>query len=117
MENTALGYFLRRLVRAVLVLLGVTFATFLVAHTTGDPVTLLVPGNATVEARAQLAAHLLAWINRSPRNTACLSGAPCTATSASRSSTAKVSSVSSPSASATRFCSPARHFPWQSCSA
>lgn len=51
-------YLLRRLVRAVLVLLGVSFATFLVAHSTGDPITLLVPGNATVQARAELAAHL-----------------------------------------------------------
>jgi ABC-type dipeptide/oligopeptide/nickel transport system permease component len=57
MENTVLSYFLRRLVRAVLVLVGVSFATFMVAHSTGDPVTLLVPANATVEARAQLTAH------------------------------------------------------------
>lgn len=51
-------YLLRRLVRAVLVLLGVSFATFLVAHSTGDPIALLVPGNATVQARTELAAHL-----------------------------------------------------------
>jgi ABC-type dipeptide/oligopeptide/nickel transport system permease component len=57
MENTVLSYFLRRLVRAVLVLVGVSFATFMVAHSTGDPVTLLVPANATVEARAQLTAY------------------------------------------------------------
>ncbi len=53
-----MNYLLRRLVRAVLVLLGVSFATFMVAHSTGDPVTLLVPGNATAEARAQLTTHL-----------------------------------------------------------
>ncbi|MBB3454300.1 ABC-type dipeptide/oligopeptide/nickel transport system permease component [Rhizobium sp. BK313] len=58
METMILTYLLRRLVRAVLVLLGVSFATFLVAHSTGDPITLLVPGNATVQARAELAAHL-----------------------------------------------------------
>lgn len=53
-----MNYLLRRLFRAVLVLLGVSFATFVVAHSTGDPVTLLVPANATAEARAQLTAHL-----------------------------------------------------------
>jgi ABC-type dipeptide/oligopeptide/nickel transport system permease component len=58
METMILTYLLRRLVRAVLVLLGVSFATFLVAHSTGDPITLLVPGNATVKVRAELAAHL-----------------------------------------------------------
>ncbi len=43
---------------ACLVLLGVSLATFLVAQSTGDPVTLLVPANATEAARADLRAHL-----------------------------------------------------------
>jgi len=40
------------------VLLGVSLATFLVAQTTGDPITLLVPANATEAARAALRTHL-----------------------------------------------------------
>ncbi len=39
-------------------LLGVSLATFLVAQTTGDPITLLVPANATEAARAALRTHL-----------------------------------------------------------
>ena len=39
-------------------LLGVSLATFLVAHSTGDPITLLVPSNATEAARADLRSHL-----------------------------------------------------------
>ena len=39
-------------------LLGVSLATFLVAHSTGDPITLLVPSNATEAARADLRTHL-----------------------------------------------------------
>ena len=49
---------LHRLVRALAVLLGVSFATFAVAHATGDPVTLLLPASASMLARAQLRAHL-----------------------------------------------------------
>ncbi|HEX4769001.1 MAG TPA: ABC transporter permease [Lichenihabitans sp.] len=48
----------RRLLGACLVLLGVSFATFMVAQTTGDPITLLVPANATEAARAALRTHL-----------------------------------------------------------
>jgi ABC-type dipeptide/oligopeptide/nickel transport system permease component len=36
----------------------VSFATFMVAQTTGDPITLLVPANATEAARAALRTHL-----------------------------------------------------------
>lgn len=50
-------FLVRRLGGAALVLLGVSLATFLVAQTTGDPVTLLVPANATEAARAALRAH------------------------------------------------------------
>ncbi len=39
-------------------LLGVSFATFMVAQTTGDPITLLVPANATEAARTALRTHL-----------------------------------------------------------
>ncbi len=39
-------------------LLGVSLATVLVAHATGDPITLLVPSNATEAARADLRTHL-----------------------------------------------------------
>ena len=55
----ALAVFLfRRLGSAALVLVGVSLATFLVARTTGDPITLLVPANATEGARAALRVHL-----------------------------------------------------------
>ena len=49
---------LHRLIRAFAVLLGVSFATFAVAHATGDPVTLLLPASASMMARVQLRAHL-----------------------------------------------------------
>ena len=48
----------RRLLRALAVLLGVSIATFAVAHATGDPVTLLLPASASEAARAQLRVHL-----------------------------------------------------------
>lgn len=51
-------FLLRRLGSAALVLLGVSLATFAVAQTTGDPITLLVPANATEAARTALRAHL-----------------------------------------------------------
>jgi peptide/nickel transport system permease protein len=51
-------FLLRRLGSAALVLLGVSLATFLVAQTTGDPITLLVPANATEAARTALRVHL-----------------------------------------------------------
>ena len=49
---------LRRLLQALAVLLGVSIATFAVAHATGDPVTLLLPASASEAARAQLRVHL-----------------------------------------------------------
>ena len=51
-------FLVRRLIGACLVLLGVSLATFLVARSTGDPITLLVPANATEAARTELRAHL-----------------------------------------------------------
>ena len=51
-------FLVNRVAAACLVLLGVSLATFLVAQSTGDPVTLLVPANATEAARADLRAHL-----------------------------------------------------------
>ncbi|PWE52192.1 hypothetical protein DEM27_32390 [Metarhizobium album] len=53
-----MNYLSKRLIRAILVLLGVSFATFLVAQSTGDPVSLLVKPNATEEAREALTRHL-----------------------------------------------------------
>jgi len=43
-----------RLWHGALVLIGVSFATFIVAHLTGDPVNLLAPENASVEQKQQL---------------------------------------------------------------
>ncbi len=43
-----------KLLRAFTVLLGVSFLTFIVGHASGDPVLLLVRGDATVEQKAQL---------------------------------------------------------------
>lgn len=51
-------YIVRRLGQAVLVLLGVSFFTFMVSHLTGDPIALLVPENATREAKEELRRYL-----------------------------------------------------------
>ena len=51
-------FLVRRLFSACLVLLGVSLATFMVARSTGDPITLLVPSNTTEAARTELRAHL-----------------------------------------------------------
>jgi ABC-type dipeptide/oligopeptide/nickel transport system permease component len=48
------GRFLRRLMQAGAVLLGVSLATFLVAHATGDPVNLLVSPSAPEHVRSQM---------------------------------------------------------------
>jgi ABC-type dipeptide/oligopeptide/nickel transport system permease component len=48
----------RRLLQALAVLLGVSIATFAVAHATGDPVTLLLSPSASEATRAQMRAHL-----------------------------------------------------------
>jgi ABC-type dipeptide/oligopeptide/nickel transport system permease component len=47
-----------RLLHTLLVLLGVSFTTFMVASVSGDPVTLLLPANATEAVRAALRTHL-----------------------------------------------------------
>ncbi len=47
-----------RLAHAALVLLGVSFSTFIVASASGDPVTLLLPANAPEAARAAMRIHL-----------------------------------------------------------
>lgn len=47
-------YVLKRLLQAFLVLLGVSFATFIVSHLTGDPVALIAPENASREEKEQL---------------------------------------------------------------
>lgn len=47
-------YVLKRLLQAFLVLLGVSFATFIVSHLTGDPVALMAPENASREEKEQL---------------------------------------------------------------
>lgn len=53
-----MNYLSQRLLRALLVLIGVSFATFMVAYSTGDPVALLIKPNATDEVRRALVAHL-----------------------------------------------------------
>jgi ABC-type dipeptide/oligopeptide/nickel transport system permease component len=58
MEIRTLSYLAKRLFRAILVLVGVSFATFMVAQSTGDPIALLVKANATEEARSALTSHL-----------------------------------------------------------
>lgn len=47
-------YVTRRLAQALLVLLGVTFFTFIIAHATGDPVALLAPESVPEEERQRL---------------------------------------------------------------
>jgi ABC-type dipeptide/oligopeptide/nickel transport system permease component len=44
----------KRFLQAVLVLIGVSFSTFIVAHLTGDPVELMARENATAEDKQQL---------------------------------------------------------------
>ncbi|MCV3768875.1 ABC transporter permease [Rhizobium sp. TRM95796] len=53
-----MNYLTNRLLRALLVLIGVSFATFMVAQSTGDPVALLIKPNATEEARRALTEYL-----------------------------------------------------------
>lgn len=52
------SYFARRLLQALLVLAGVSFATFIVSHLTGDPIALLAPENASREAKEELRRYL-----------------------------------------------------------
>lgn len=50
-----MSFFLfKRFLQAVLVLIGVSFSTFIVAHMTGDPVELMARENATLEDKQQL---------------------------------------------------------------
>ncbi|MBB3320382.1 MULTISPECIES: ABC transporter permease [unclassified Rhizobium] len=53
-----MNYLSHRLLRALLVLIGVSFATFMVAYSTGDPVALLIKPNATDEVRRAVTTHL-----------------------------------------------------------
>ena len=48
------SFTLAKLVRSLTVLLGVSFLTFIIGHASGDPVRLLVRGDATAEQKAQL---------------------------------------------------------------
>jgi ABC-type dipeptide/oligopeptide/nickel transport system permease component len=52
------AYVLRRIGQALLVLLGVSFVTFITAHATGDPVDLMVPDSTPQEERDALRVHL-----------------------------------------------------------
>ncbi len=49
-----LSFTLGKLIRALTVLLGVSFLTFIIGHSSGDPVRLIARGDATLEQRAQL---------------------------------------------------------------
>lgn len=49
-----LPFLAKRLLQAILVLIGVSFSTFIVAHLTGDPVELMARENATEEDKQQL---------------------------------------------------------------
>ena len=49
-----LSFTLGKLVRALTVLLGVSFLTFIIGHSSGDPVRLIARGDATEEQREQL---------------------------------------------------------------
>jgi ABC-type dipeptide/oligopeptide/nickel transport system permease component len=51
-------YLVKRLFMALLVLVGVSFTTFIVGHLTGDPVALMAPENASQEAKDELRRHL-----------------------------------------------------------
>jgi ABC-type dipeptide/oligopeptide/nickel transport system permease component len=54
MEHAMLSFTLGKLIRALTVLLGVSFLTFIVAHSSGDPVRLIARGDATEEQKTQL---------------------------------------------------------------
>src|SRR5476651_1203018 len=43
-----------KLLRAATVLLGVSFLTFIIGHSSGDPVLLMVRGDATAQQKAEL---------------------------------------------------------------
>jgi ABC-type dipeptide/oligopeptide/nickel transport system permease component len=49
-----LSFTLGKLIRALTVLLGVSFLTFIIGHSSGDPVRLIARGDATEEQKAQL---------------------------------------------------------------
>jgi len=49
-----LRFTLAKLTRTVSVLLGVSFLTFMIGHASGDPVLLMVRGDATAQQRADL---------------------------------------------------------------
>jgi len=49
-----ISFALGKLLRAATVLLGVSFLTFIIGHASGDPVLLIVRGDATAEQKAQL---------------------------------------------------------------
>ncbi|HEY6633302.1 MAG TPA: ABC transporter permease [Rhizobiaceae bacterium] len=53
-----LPFLIKRLLQAILVLIGVSFLTFIVAHLTGDPVELMARENATEEDKQQLREYL-----------------------------------------------------------
>src|SRR5688500_8488865 len=53
-----LRYGLKRLAQAFVVILGVSFATFIVSHLTGAPVTLLAPETASEEEKHLLREYL-----------------------------------------------------------
>lgn len=48
----------RRVIHSIAVLLGVSLITFFVAHTTGDPLDLIVPANTPEETREMLREHM-----------------------------------------------------------
>jgi ABC-type dipeptide/oligopeptide/nickel transport system permease component len=53
-SHPMLSFAVRRLLRALTVLVGVSFLTFIVGHMSGDPVLLMVRGDATPKQRADL---------------------------------------------------------------
>ena len=53
-RRAMLSFTLGKLTRALTVLLGVSFLTFIIGHWSGDPVRLIARGDATEEQRAQL---------------------------------------------------------------
>src|SRR5437879_7911726 len=48
------SFTLGKLLRALTVLLGVSFLTFIIGHASGDPVRLIARGDATAQQKAQL---------------------------------------------------------------
>lgn len=48
------SFVIGKLIRATTVLLGVSFLTFIIGHSSGDPVLLMVRGDATVQQKAEL---------------------------------------------------------------